>query len=103
LRFLTDGAFSAILIGKFQYMNKLKDKVAIVTGASKGIGAGIARQLAADGAKVVVNYASSKNRADMLVAEIGAAGGSAVAVGADVTKQGEVESLIKEAIENSGR
>lgn len=84
-------------------MNKLKDKVAIVTGASKGIGAGIARQLAADGAKVVVNYASSKNRADMVVAEIEAAGGSAVAIGADVSKQVEVESLIKEAIQNYGR
>lgn len=66
-------------------MYKLKDKVAIVTGGSKGIGAGIARQLAADGAKVIVNYASGKSSADNVVADIQAAGGQAVAVAADVT------------------
>lgn len=84
-------------------MNKLKDKVAIVTGASKGIGAGIARQLAAEGAKVVVNYASSKSSADKVVADIEAAGGTAVAVGADVTRKAEVESLVRAAIDNFGR
>jgi 3-oxoacyl-[acyl-carrier protein] reductase len=84
-------------------MNKLKDKVAIVTGASKGIGAGIARRLAADGAKVVVNYASSRSGADKVVAEIEAAGGTAVTVGADVTKQAEVESLVRAAIDHFGR
>lgn len=84
-------------------MKKLKDKVAIVTGASKGIGAGIARQLAADGAKVVVNYASGKSGADKLVADIEVAGGKAVAVSADVTKKAEVESLVRAAIDNFGR
>lgn len=84
-------------------MNKLKDKVAIVTGASKGIGAGIARRLAAEGAKVVVNYASSRSGADKVVADIEAAGGNAVAVGADVTRKEEVESLVSAAIDNFGR
>lgn len=84
-------------------MSKLKDKVAIVTGASKGIGAGIARQLAADGAKVIVNYASSKAGADKVVADIEAAGGTAVAVGADVSKKADVDALIKAAIDKFGR
>ena len=84
-------------------MYKLKDKVAIVTGGSKGIGAGIARQLAADGAKVIVNYASGKSSADHVVADIQAAGGQAVAVAADITRQAEVEVLVHAAIDIFGR
>ena len=84
-------------------MKKLKDKVALVTGASKGIGAGIARQLATEGAHIIVNYATDKNSADRLVAEIENAGGKAVAVAADVTKESEVYTLVQSAIENFGR
>jgi len=69
-------------------MGKLKDKVAIVTGASKGIGASIAKHLAAEGAAVVVNYASSKEGADRVVAEIARDGGRAIAVQANVAKSG---------------
>jgi len=84
-------------------MSILKNKVAIVTGASKGIGAGIAHRLSADGAKVVVNYASSKADADKVVADIEAAGGMAVAVGADVSNKTEVDALVKAAIDHFGR
>jgi 3-oxoacyl-[acyl-carrier protein] reductase len=76
---------------------KLEGKVAIVTGASKGIGAAIARQLASEGAAVVVNYASSKEGADRVVKDITQAGGKAVALQANVAKHSEIERLFKEA------
>lgn len=77
-------------------MGELKGKVAIVTGASKGIGAGIAKGLAAAGASVVVNYASSKEGADRVVAEITSKGGKAVAVQGDVAKEADVKRLFAE-------
>lgn len=77
-------------------MGKLNGKVAIVTGASKGIGAGIARGLAAEGAAVVVNYASSKEGAERVVAEIVAKDGKAIAVQADTSKADDVKRLFAE-------
>nr|WP_296598234.1 glucose 1-dehydrogenase [Phenylobacterium sp.] len=84
-------------------MSKLQGKVAVVTGASKGIGAGIAKALAAEGAAVVVNYASSKAGADSVVQAITAAGGQAVAVGGDVTQAAEAQGLIDAALKAYGR
>ena len=77
-------------------MGKLTNKVALVTGASKGIGAGIAKALGAEGASVVVNYSSSKAGADKVVAEIKANGGKAIAVQGDVSKQEDITKLFAE-------
>src|SRR4026209_2548716 len=84
-------------------MGELTGKVAIVTGASKGIGAGIAKGLAAAGAAVVVNYASSKEGADRVVAAIAGKGGKAVAGKADVSKRAEVKALFAQTQRALGR
>ena len=83
-------------------MKKLANKVAVVTGASKGIGAGIAKSLAAEGAAVVVNYASAKEGAEKVVADIVAAGGKAVAIQGDVSKQADIDRLFAETKANFG-
>ncbi|RQS65256.1 SDR family NAD(P)-dependent oxidoreductase [Burkholderia sp. Bp8963] len=84
-------------------MSKLAGKVAVVTGGSKGIGAAIAKALAAEGASVVVNYASSKAGAEAVVSAIGAEGGNAVAVGGDVSKAADAQRIIDTAVETYGR
>ncbi|MCY1644859.1 SDR family oxidoreductase [Methylorubrum sp. SL192] len=84
-------------------MSKLEGKVAVVTGASKGIGAAIAKALAKDGAAVVVNYASSKAGADAVVDAITAAGGRAIAVQADVSQAAQARGLVEAAVQQFGR
>jgi 3-oxoacyl-[acyl-carrier protein] reductase len=84
-------------------MARLTGKVAVITGASKGIGAAIAEELAKDGASVIVNYATSAEGAEAVVAKIEAAGGKAKAVGADVSKPAESKKLIAAAVSEFGR
>lgn len=86
-----------------QNPKKLAGKVAVVTGASKGIGASIAKRFAAEGASVVVNYASSKSGADKVVSDVTGSGGKAIAVQADVAKLAEIERLFAETKKAFGR
>ena len=83
--------------------HKLSGKIAVVTGASKGIGVSIAKHLAAEGASVVVNYASSREGADKVVADITAAGGKAIAVQANVARKVEIERLFAKSKEAFGQ
>ena len=84
-------------------MSRLNGKVAVVTGASKGIGAAIAKALAAEGAAVVVNYSSGRDGAERVVAQISAKGGRAVAVHADVSKTADVQRLFEETKNSFGQ
>ena len=84
-------------------MGRFADKVAVITGASKGIGVGIAKRLAAEGATVVVNYVSSKDGANHIVDDIVRAGGKALAIGASVTNEDEVTRLFEDVRKAFGR
>lgn len=92
-----------VLSLKEEIMQTLTDKVILVTGSSKGIGASVAKRLAAAGAKVVVNYAGSQADANQVVAEIVEQGGEAIAVQADVSKAEQVKTLFDEAITAFGK
>ena len=84
-------------------LQQLREQVAIVTGASRGIGRAVAIALATEGAKVAVNYARSSEAAQQVVKEITEAGGEAIAIGADVSKAEEVDTLVKQTLEKFGR
>lgn len=84
-------------------MNTLNNKVVLVTGASRGIGAAVAKKIASEGAKVIINYAGSKDEADQTVQQIKDAGGDAIALKADVSKAGEVTAMFDAAIAHFGR
>ena len=84
-------------------MARFTDKIAVITGASKGIGAGIAKRLASEGAAVVVNYASSKDGADRIVADIVKAGGQAIAIGGSVAREDDMTRLFDEVRRAFGR
>lgn len=84
-------------------MKRLEGKVAIVTGSSRGIGKGIVMKLALEGAKVVVNYSSSLDKAKAVVDEIVQQGGEAVAIKADMSKVAEIEQLVAQAVEKYGK
>jgi 3-oxoacyl-[acyl-carrier protein] reductase len=88
---------------KQRNMNTLTDKVILVTGASRGIGAAIARKLSSEGAKIIVNYAGGKDAADQVVAEIKEKGGDAIAVQGDVSKSTDVKNLFDTAIAHYGK
>src|SRR6476646_11773541 len=90
-------------VGRSDMAKKLEGKIAVVTGASKGIGASIAKQFATEGASVVVNYASSKKDADRVVSEIAKRGGKAIAVKANVAKEAEIERLFSVAKKAFGK
>jgi 3-oxoacyl-[acyl-carrier protein] reductase len=87
----------------WKVMSRLSGKIAVVTGASKGIGAGIAKGLAAEGAAVVINYASSKDGAERVVADIKGRGGEAIAVQGDVAKTADVKKVFAETKQAFGR